>query len=66
MLDWARPKLMIISWSCSFDSILITDSSPEGKIIYANNAFSQLTGYPVDEVVGKAPKILQARVRACV
>jgi PAS domain S-box-containing protein len=43
----------------SFDSILITDASKQAKIIYANKAFKNLTGYGVGEVMGKTPKILQ-------
>jgi PAS domain S-box-containing protein len=43
----------------SFDSILITDSSAEGKIIYANEAFEKLTGHDPSSVIGKAPRILQ-------
>lgn len=43
----------------SFDSILITDASPRGKIIYANNAFRKLTGYDPKGVLGKTPRILQ-------
>lgn len=43
----------------SFDSILITDNSKAGKIIYANKAFKTLTGFTPDEVVGKTPRILQ-------
>lgn len=43
----------------SFDSILITDATVQAKIIYANKAFSKLTGYASGEVVGKAPKFLQ-------
>jgi PAS domain S-box-containing protein len=43
----------------SFDSILITDSSKQAKIIYANQAFKRLTGYGVGEVLGKTPKMLQ-------
>jgi PAS domain S-box-containing protein len=43
----------------SFDSILITDNSPAGKIIYANKAFKKLTGHDPDEVVGQTPRILQ-------
>ena len=43
----------------SFDSILITDTSKEGKIIYANKAFKKLTGYEPDLVIGKTPRILQ-------
>lgn len=43
----------------SFDSILITDASAKGKIIYANKAFKKLTGYDPAEVMGKTPRILQ-------
>ncbi|MGR8950454.1 MAG: PAS domain-containing protein [Gammaproteobacteria bacterium] len=43
----------------SFDSILITDASARGKIIYANRAFKTLTGHDPDAVVGKTPRILQ-------
>lgn len=42
-----------------YDSILITDASNNPKIIYANSAFTQLTGYSADEILGKSPKILQ-------
>ena len=43
----------------SFDSILITDATKSGKIIYANSAFKKLTGYGASEVIGKSPRILQ-------
>lgn len=43
----------------SFDSILITDASTEGKIIYANEAFEKLTGHDPSSVIGKTPRILQ-------
>jgi PAS domain S-box-containing protein len=43
----------------SFDSILVTDASVRGKIIYANKAFKNLTGHDPAEVVGKTPRILQ-------
>ena len=43
----------------SFDSVLITDASAEGKIIYANKAFQKLTGHDSSSVVGKTPRILQ-------
>ena len=29
----------------SFDSVLVTDASPRGNIIYANKAFKKLTGH---------------------
>lgn len=43
----------------SFDSVLITDATKAGKIIYANKSFSKLTGYTQAEVIGKTPRILQ-------
>jgi PAS domain S-box-containing protein len=43
----------------SFDSLLITDATDEGKIIYANKAFTKLTGHDRVSVIGKTPRILQ-------
>ena len=43
----------------SFDSILITDATKAGKIIYTNKAFKKLSGYGHDEVIGKTPRLLQ-------
>jgi len=43
----------------SFDSILITDATSAGKVIYANKSFKKLTGYDTAEVIGKSPRILQ-------
>lgn len=43
----------------SFDSILITDNSKNGKILYANKAFKKLTGHDPSEVIGMTPRILQ-------
>ena len=43
----------------SFDSVLVTDATAAGKIIYANKAFKTLTGYDTAEVIGKSPRILQ-------
>ena len=42
-----------------YDSVLITDASKNPTITYANSAFTQLTGYSADEILGKSPKILQ-------
>ena len=43
----------------SFDSILITDATEHGNIVYANPAFETLTGFNRTEVIGKTPRILQ-------
>lgn len=45
------------------DAILITEAEPfeepGNKIIYVNEAFTKLTGYSAEEVIGKTPRILQ-------
>jgi diguanylate cyclase (GGDEF)-like protein/PAS domain S-box-containing protein len=40
------------------DAILITDA--ESRIIRANTAFTEITGYEPDEVIGKTPAILKS------
>ena len=52
------PLLKVLAEN-SFDSVLITDASKDGKIVYANKAFKKLTGYNPAEVIGKTPRILQ-------
>ena len=52
-------KVLKVLMENSFDSILITDATISGKIIYANKAFKKLTGYDPSEVIGKTPRILQ-------
>ena len=58
-------------------SILVTDSQvdwPGPRIVYANKNFEKITGYKLEEVLGKTPRILQGEktdrsmldsVRAC-
>ena len=43
----------------SFDSILITDATTQGRIIYTNKSFKTLTGHEPSRVIGKTPRILQ-------
>ncbi len=46
----------------SKESIMITDAEldlPGPKIIFINPAFTQMTGYAAEEVIGKTPRILQ-------
>jgi diguanylate cyclase (GGDEF)-like protein/PAS domain S-box-containing protein len=49
---------------CAKDVILVTKSHPIDKpgpeIVYANRAFTELTGYSQEEVLGKNPRILQS------
>jgi PAS domain S-box-containing protein len=45
------------------DAVLITEAEPFDlpgpRILYVNAAFSQMTGYPINEVLGLSPRILQ-------
>lgn len=45
------------------DSILITEAEPFDepgpRILYVNEAFTKMTGYTAEEVIGKTPRILQ-------
>ncbi|MEP6515688.1 PAS domain S-box protein [Microcoleus vaginatus] len=45
------------------DAVLITEAEPieepGPRIIYVNPAFTRMTGYTLEEVVGKTPRILQ-------
>jgi PAS domain S-box-containing protein len=46
----------------SKESVTITDAEldlPGPKIIFVNPAFTQMTGYTAEEVIGKTPRILQ-------
>ncbi len=46
----------------SRESILITDAEldlPGPRIVFVNPAFTKMTGYTAEEVIGKTPRILQ-------
>ncbi len=47
------------------DSVLITKAEPQGEegpiIVYVNEAFTKMTGYKSEEVIGKTPRILQGK-----
>jgi PAS domain S-box-containing protein len=42
----------------SFDSMMITEAA-SGNILYVNDAFTVLTGYAAEDVLGKSPRFLQ-------
>jgi PAS domain S-box-containing protein len=43
----------------AFDAIMITEASPGYPIIYVNRAFTDLCGYPPEEILGQSPSVLQ-------
>ena len=58
-----RLKLLESVITNTNDAILITEAEPFDepgpKIIYVNEAFTKMTGYSAEEVIGKTPRILQ-------
>jgi PAS domain S-box-containing protein len=43
----------------SFHGVMITKAEPGYPVVYVNDAFAEITGYSLDEIVGKSPAILQ-------
>tara|TARA_R100001369_G_scaffold81955_2_gene113369 strand:- start:19912 stop:24861 length:4950 start_codon:yes stop_codon:yes gene_type:complete len=62
-LEEHRLKLLESVITNTNDAVLITEAEPQDepgpKIIYVNEAFTKMTGYEADEVIGKTPRILQ-------
>ncbi len=40
------------------DGLLITDTAQDNAIVHANQAVSNITGYPLDELIGRNPRFL--------
>jgi PAS domain S-box-containing protein len=45
--------------STCFDSVMVTEATAKTPILYVNEAFTKLTGYTSEEVLGKSPSLLQ-------
>ncbi|TVR99706.1 MAG: PAS domain-containing protein [Rhodospirillales bacterium] len=43
----------------SLSSVMVTQAAPDTPIIYVNEAFTTLTGYTPEDVIGKSPRMLQ-------
>lgn len=56
--DWQRLRLAGQVFDCSSDAIVITDA--ENNIMQVNRAFSSITGYTPEEVIGQNPRILKS------
>ncbi|WP_264522179.1 PAS domain S-box protein [Flavobacterium sp. N1994] len=56
-------KLMSSVVTNTDDAVLITEAEPFNepgpRIIYVNDAFTKMTGYTAEEIIGKTPRILQ-------
>jgi diguanylate cyclase (GGDEF)-like protein/PAS domain S-box-containing protein len=56
-------RLLTAALDAASDVILVTEADPRGpdgpKVVYVNPAFSRMTGYAPEEIIGKTPRILQ-------
>ena len=52
-------RLLEASMEESYNSIIISEAGPGYPIIYVNPAFTLMTGYEPEDVMGKSPSILQ-------
>ncbi len=56
------PGIDFNSFDYLSDSVVITDGClepPGPRILHVNRAFTRMTGYDADEVIGKTPRVLQ-------
>lgn len=69
--EW--PALLQAAMEAAYDSVLVTDT--DFRIVHVNPAFTELTGYESDEVLGETPRFLQGqdtdsavleRLRTCI
>ncbi len=52
-------RLLRASIMESFNAILISEAGPGYPVVFANQAFCELTGYHSQEIIGQSPSILQ-------
>ena len=52
-------RLLETAMEHSFNGILITTAEPGYPVVYVNDAFTEITGYSAEEIIGKTPAILQ-------
>ena len=62
-MEELRLKLLESVITNANDAVIITEaepfSMPGPRIVYVNEAFTRMTGYSAEEVLGKSPRILQ-------
>ena len=62
---WAEERLRLLESVVvhANDAVVITEGSPIDppgpRIVYSNDAFARMTGYTLEEILGRTPRILQ-------
>lgn len=56
----AEEKLRQLSLAVEQSPVLITITDKQGKIVYVNRKFSEVTGYSLEECLGQNPRILKS------
>lgn len=60
MLSASRKDLFFAAMQASHSAMIVTDpAGPDNPIIFANQAFLTLTGFELDEVIGRNCRFLQ-------
>ena len=57
-----QPQLLEVAVAQAFNAVVITDAEMAGGgpfISYCNKAFTSMTGYATEELLGRSPRILQ-------
>jgi PAS domain S-box-containing protein len=58
-----RLRVLVTALENANDVILITEAEPIGlsgpRVVYVNEAFTRVTGYEAEEILGQTPRILQ-------
>ena len=52
-------RLLEASMEESYNSIIISEAGPGYPIVYVNPAFTLMTGYEPEDVIGESPSLLQ-------
>ena len=52
-------RLLEASIEASFNGVMITEAGPGYPIVYVNPSLCEITGYPVEELMGQSPAMLQ-------
>ena len=53
-------RLLELAVAACANAVIITDAKlPDGPVVYANPAAERITGYPLEEILGRNPRFLQ-------